>query len=859
MPLPHIEVPTRPARAGAVFACLVACLVACLSAPDPARAQASLPVDQTARAVRTAEAIRLDGRDDDAVWRTAPISDEFFEFSPAEAGVARFRTTVQVAYDDRTLYVYVRAFDPRPDSLVMLLSRRDVRTPSEWIKVVIDGFHDRRTALQFMVNPAGVKRDATVYNDVSEDNAWDGVWDVAVQVDSLGWAAEYAIPFSQIRYTPKDAQVFGFGVWRDIARYGERVSWPTYRSSRQTFASQLGDLVGIEGVGRNRRLEILPYFVSKNASVVDVIVVPPDPAPGTYYVHPMEQSAGLDIRAGLTSNITLDATFNPDFGQIEADPAVLNLSAFEIRFEERRPFFQEGINLFRCNGPCEGIFYTRRVGRAPQLRSDPRDPRFSTIQAAAKVTGRFEGGAQFGFVAASSAKEQGVNGQTIEPRTTTLVGRLVQDFRGGRSQIGTMVTVLSRDLDADTEDFLRRNASTLLLQGYHRFADRWEVSGYTGRSLAKGSEAALAATQRSSVHYFQRPDHVEEYDPTRTQMAGGVTSATIRRYAGLVRWETVGRWAEAGTELNDLGFVTLVDDAMFRNQLVVTTVKPSDWYRQANAVLSAENHWTTGGLPTGFTLQAHAAASLPNFWSVGATVNGSQLGATHCVSCARGGPALRLSPRSRVNVGVEGDGRRALVPEFDVEFATADDGRSWSSEISVGVLGRLGTRTSVELEAGLEKSVNDAQWVATYGSTLTDTAHFTFARLRQRTVVLTARTNVTLTPELSLQLYAQPFIATGAYTDWREMVDPRAVDREDRFAPWGTGAVPAGFNELQFNSNLVLRWEYRPGSVLFLVWQQGRDGEGAPGAFDAKSDFGNLFATRPDNTILLKLSYWFNP
>ncbi len=783
------------------------------------------------------------------MWSSAPISDEFFEFTPAEAAPARYRTTVQVAYDDRTLYVFVRAFDPRPDSLVMLLSRRDVRTPSDWIKIVIDGFHDRRTALQFMVNPAGVKRDATVYNDIQEDNAWDGVWDVAVQVDSLGWTAEYAIPFSQLRYTPKDSPVFGFGVWRDIARYGERVSWPTYRPSRQTFASQLGDLVGIAGVGRNRRLEVLPYFVSKNVSLPDV----------AGFTHPQQQSAGLDIRAGLTSNVTLDATFNPDFGQVEADPAVLNLSAFEVRFEERRPFFQEGINLFRCNGPCEGIFYTRRVGRSPQLRTDPRDPRFSTIQAAAKVTGRFEGGTQFGFVVASSAKELGVSGQTIEPRTTTLVGRLVQDFRGGRSQVGTMVTSLTRDLDANTEDFLRRSASSLLIQGYHRFADRWELSGYSGHSIARGSPVAIAATQRSSVHYFQRPDHEMEYDSTRTQMAGGVTSATIRRYAGQVRWETTTRYAEAGTELNDLGFVTLVNDVQLRNQLVLLTTAPGGWYRQLNGVVSVENHWTTGGLPTGLTLQAHGSTSLKNFWSAAFTLNGSQLGATHCVSCARGGPALRLSPRTRLSLYLAGDDRRAVRPEFDVEFATADDGRSWSSEISAGLLGRIGARTSIEIDGNLEKSVNNAQWVATYGSTLTDTAHFTFARLRQRTVELSARTNVTLTPELSVQLYAQPFIATGVYSDWREMVDPRAVAYADRFAPWGTGAAPEGFNEWQFNSNLVLRWEYRPGSVLFLVWQQGRDGEGVPGAFDARGDFVDLFATRPDNTILLKLSYWFNP
>jgi len=231
-----------------------------------ARAQDTTPATPTARAVRTTTPITLDGHDRESVWRAAPITDDFTQFVPVEAGPARFRTAFQVAYDDRAVYVFLRMYDPRPDSLVSLLSRRDVRTPSEWIKVVIDGFHDRRSGMQFMVNPAGVKRDANISNDVQEDGSWDSVWDVAVQTDSLGWTAEYAIPFSQLRYTPAEELVFGFGIWRDVARYGERDAWPTYRGSMQTFASQLGDLVGITGVGSARRVEVMPYAVTKNVT-----------------------------------------------------------------------------------------------------------------------------------------------------------------------------------------------------------------------------------------------------------------------------------------------------------------------------------------------------------------------------------------------------------------------------------------------------------------------------------------------------------------------------------------------------------------------------------------------------------------
>lgn len=827
----------------------LAALVAACALPLALMAQPSDPNSAQARAVRTDGPMLLDGRADEPVWATAPVTDEFYQFTPAEAGKARFRTSIRVAYDDRVLYVFVKAYDPRPDSLVALLSRRDIRTPSEWIKVVIDGFRDRRSALQFMVNPAGVKRDATVYGDVQEDIAWDGVWDAATSIDADGWNAEFAIPFSQLRFTPKDDHVFGFGVWRDIARYGERDAWPVYRPSRQTFASQLGDLVGIRDIGRNRRLEVMPYAVSKNVTE----------ATPSGWTHPQSQTVGLDLKAGLTNNITLDATINPDFGQVEMDPAVLNLSAFEIRFDERRPFFQEGVNLFRCAGPCEGIFYTRRVGRTPQLRSAPSDPRFSRIQAAAKVTGRLEGGAQFGVVAVSSARETGSLGQTIEPQTTTLVGRFVQDFRGGRSQLGTMVTGLVRDLDVATEPFLRREAYTLLVQGYHRFADRWEVSGYSGRSTARGSAAAIARTQLTSVHYFQRPDHEVEYDPTRRSMDGSVSSLSLRRYAGRVRWETTTRYAEPGTELNDLGFVTLVNDMMLRNQVVFSALRPGLWHRRVMAVASAEQHWSTGGLPTGSQAQLHGFAEFTNFWTSTLTYTASNLGATHCVSCARGGPALRQSAQHRVALTFDGDARRALQPSLEFAYAIADEGRSWSRAAEAGVVARAGTRTSFELGAGYEGRVLDAQWVQNFGSPFSDTTHYTFARLDQDLVQLTARANVTLSPTLSLQLYAQPFIAVGDFTDWREIANPYAKDYDARYSPYGGGADPGGFNSKQFNSNVVFRWEYRPGSVLFVVWQQGRADARNPGTFDMGRDVRSLFASHPDNTVLVKMSYWFNP
>jgi hypothetical protein len=319
------------------------------------------------------------------------------------------------------------------------------------------------------------------------------------------------------------------------------------------------------------------------------------------------------------------------------------------------------------------------------------------------------------------------------------------------------------------------------------------------------------------------------------------------------------RYAEPGTELNDLGFVTLVNDAHVKNQISVSSLVPTSWYRRANAVVNLEKHWTTGGLPTGASTFIHSAAELTNFWSTSFTYNISSLGNSMCVSCARGGPMLRVSPYHRLSLTLEGDGRKALRPEFDLKVATGDEGRSWAAEFQAGILGRVGTRTSLEFEAGFERRVDDTQWVRNYGVIFSDTIHHTFASLAQNILEITARANVTLTPTLSMQLYAQPFIASGAFSDWREMVDARNRSYPARYAPYGGGATPGGFNEKQFNSNAVLRWEYRPGSVLFVVWQQGRSDDRDPATFELGRDLRHLFFTHPDNTLLVKLSYWFNP
>ncbi len=844
-------------------ACIATCVVMILSvAPLAAQAPVTAPPtavrsaaaafdSQTvARAVRAATAPTIDGREDDAVWRRAPVISAFRQYDPGENLPETFRTEARVAYDARFLFVLVRAFDPHPDSISALLSRRDVKTASDQLKLIIDAYKDRRTGIELAVNPAGVKRDFSMYGDVTEDATWDGVWDVATRIDSAGWVAEFRVPLSQLRFTAKDVHEFGFGIWRDVARLNEKSAWPVYRPSRRTLVSQLGTLVGIEDIGTPRRLELLPYTVTKHV---------PAPTAQIGKAHG-EMAGGLDLKAGLGSRITIDATVNPDFGQVEADPAVLNLTAFEIRFDERRPFFQEGAGLYRCGGPCEGMFYSRRVGRSPQLRSSVADPSFTNIIAAAKLTGRFDNGIAFGLIDASTQRVKGVNGRTIEPQTNYLIARAVREMRAGRSQIGLQLADMRRASDAATDPILRRSATTLLMQGFHRFArDRWEVTAYAAQNGVRGSRQAIALTQRNSVHFFQRPDHEERYDTTRTSLGGQSFSVGIKQVGGRLRYENVMRYASAGLEYNDVGFVNLVNDITVRQQVDLRQLRPSAVFRSAFSTTSLESHWTTGGLLSAQTLSLHTSGSLRNNWGGAITASYSDFGGTHCVSCARGGPALRQSSKRGIRFDVVGDPRPTIVPKAAYRVGNSDEGRSWYRGGDLGVDVRVASRFSTSLGLTYDEVTNDQQWIGNYGALLSDTTRFTFARLHQYIFSLTSRANWTATPTLSLQLYLQPFVSTGEHADWRALADARSPNYRERFVAF-RATTPRDFNVKQFNSNVVIRWEYRPASTVFLVWQQGRTQDALnPGQFVPGRDVRDLFVTRPLNTVLLKVSYWLNP
>jgi len=822
-----------------------------LLAAYPALAQNPIDHEVTGRAVRVSTPPVIDGRDDDAAWKNAPPMTGFRQFDPGEDLDPSFRTEARVVYDDRYLYVLVRAYDPHPDSIVSLLSRRDVKTASDQIKIMIDAFHDQRTGVEFEINPAGVKLDYAIYSDLTEDITWDGVWDGVAHVDAKGWVAEFRIAFSQLRFHANDMNEFGFGVWREVARLSERDSWPVYRRSVSTLASQLGTLTGISGIAPARRLELLPYVVAKNES-----------EPTTTAFRSVDKgSAGLDVKAALTPAIRLDATVNPDFGQVEADPAVLNLSAFEIRFPELRPFFQEGAGLYTCGGMCESLFYTRRIGRSPQLPTLASDPAFTSITGAAKLTGRFAGGSQFGVVDAVTQRMQGGLGTTIEPQTNYFVARAVRELDAGRTQFGVMLTDVRRQLDSNTAPSLRRSATTALAQGYTRFwRDAWLLSGYGGLTHVEGSTGAISLTQLGSVHYYQRPDGDEHFDSTRTALDGTAFGAELAKISGWLRSDSYMHWTGPGFESNDAGFITLVDDAVARQEFDFLQLTPGKFLRSSSGFLSYESHWTTGGLPSARIAQFYEAVTLLDYWGAALTLTGTDLGGVNCVSCARGGPSLRQSAKNGMRIDLIPDPTRAVLPQAAIRAGVSDEGRSMYRGFDAGGSLRVASRFSASFVLSFDHVVNDQQWVGNYGVLFSDTTHYAFARLDQDIVSMTLRGNWTFTPALSFQLYAQPYLSAGTYSQLRQLNAPRAEAYADRFSAYSGVAAPNGFAFTQFNSNAVLRWEYRPGSVLFFVWQQGRTQNIVNNSsFDGPGDVAATFNAHPSNTFLVKLSYWINP
>jgi hypothetical protein len=835
----------------------------------------------------------VDGRLDDPIWESAAPITDLWQNEPNEGRPASERTEVRIVYDDDAIYVGARMFDREPQLIRSQLGRRDNTGNSDLFTIAFDSYLDHRTGFQFTVNPSGVRADAVANGDNSYgDDSWDPVWEVKTQRDSLGWTAEMRIPFSQLRFPPSAVQTWGVNVSRFIQRKAESSEFAWKAQTDQGYASWFGHLYGLANLPQPRRLEMLPYTTARNE------MGPSTPGDPFHDGSRAFAAAGMDLKYGVTSNLTVDATINPDFGQVEQDPAYVNLSAFEQYLQERRPFFVEGANIFNFGG--QQFFYSRRIGTPPHGSADSHtgfvdSPDNTTILGAAKLSGRTARGWSVGFLEALTAREYGTIDSSgtrfqdeVEPLTNYAIGRVKRDLRGGASTIGGMFTAVNRDLrDADLR-FLRSAAYAGGVDFTHRFArGRYSLNGSLAGSYIRGDTLALQGAQLSSARYFQRPDAgYVEYDPTRTSLSGWSGTLGFSRLQGSLTYGVNARMVSPGMELNDAGFTTRVDQRSVNASAYRRWTRPGTVFRNANIGMNAGAGWNFGGVRTNTSGGIFGYGQFRNYWSV----NGNIFVNAHALSdvLTRGGP-LAVSPAGiNAFVGVGTDFRKPWQVFVGSYYFTNEIG-----SYDAGGYAELVLRPSTSMSIDVGPSYDDSKTVQLFLTRQDDplnTAMFggqyVFAGIRQKSLDFTTRLNVTFSPALSLQFFVQPFIATGAYGDFKELTAPRttdfirygltpgstlAVNRDPAGAvvsydadPDGPGARPSvhidnpDFSYRSLRGNAVLRWEYRPGSTAFFVWTQSCGFFSTNPRFSPGADVGRLCQGKSNNVVAIKLNYWLS-
>lgn len=847
--------------------------------------------------------IRIDGRLDEAAWRLAPVGAGFTQSHPRPGELPHQRTEFRVLYDDANLYVGVRLHDSSPERITAPLARRDDRTAtSDWVHVIIDSRYDRRTAWGFSVNPRGVQRDLYFFDDNQQDESWVGVWEVATTVDSAGWTAEYRIPLSQLRFDPGDTRpmVWGLQVGRDIAREGERSSWSPWTPYDPGFVSRFGTLGGLEDLRAPRRLEVVPYVSPR------VSRVPEGVAGQLVQSTSGDVEAGADVRVGLPRALTLSATFNPDFGQVEADPAEVNLTAFETLFAERRPFFTEGIDAFRFGEPrahssyaFEQYLYSRRIGRPPQRSLagagfvEVDAPLQTRILGAGKVSGRTPGGWSVGFMNALTARETArvIDGdgarssEVVEPLTNYLAGRVRRDIRGGGTTLGGLMTATNRDLDADLSSILHRSAYVVGANAHHTWADRaWSLSGHVALSEVRGDAEAIARTQRDPVRYLHRPDadHLR-FDLQRTRLRGHLADLSVS-YTGDWMASLQLKEISPGFEINDLGFQTRADARSATTFLGRRDNTPRGILREQFYWVSTFNAWNLGGDMILGGGAATAEWTFTNQWRAG--VRGDLRPSLTSDRLTRGGPLAVLPSQREVRPWVQSDPRGAIRARLAAGYWD-DAGGSRARDAELRLTYQPIPSLRAELAPRISRNETLEQYVAT--ATADDDARYIFARLDHTTASAEVRADWTFSPTLSLQVFAEPFVSAGRFTGFKEFTTPGGfhfdvygidrgticlVDGQYLVDPTDVRSCPTtapapgdsgfsvrfpnpDFHVRSLRTNTVLRWEYRSGSTLFVVWQQDRSGVSPHGDFELRRDLRDLFGDPARHVLLLKLTYWF--
>ncbi|HEX6315835.1 MAG TPA: DUF5916 domain-containing protein, partial [Gemmatimonadaceae bacterium] len=851
--------------------------------------------------------ITIDGRLTEADWAAAPVATGFLQRQPNEGRPARYQTEVRILFDDDAMYVAARMHEPDPGSIARQMTRRDEEGQFDYFALEVDPDLDRRTGYRFRVSASNVQRDEYLFDDNERDAAWEAVWESAVSIDSTSWVAELRIPLSQLRYRPSpDGQQWGVNFFRRRLASNEESHFSLISQLQRGHVSQYGRLENVRITQASRRIELRPYLLSSAFSGASEA--------GNPFNDGSDLSArvGGDFRYGLGGQFTLDATINPDFGQVESDPAVINLSAFETFQDERRPFFVEDAKIFdfTLSGGRNRIFYSRRIGRDPHGSAPSGSvfsdiPEAATILGAAKLTGRTNRGLSVGLLASVTQAERGfaVDDENVttrfmvEPRTSFGVMRLRQDYNGGASTVGVIGSVLQRDLPGDG---LFANLPRTALGGgvdwEHQWADRsWAFFGYVAGSHVRGDSTAMIRIQRSSVHYFQRPDSPRlRVDSTARSMTGFDWRMTLEKRRG-DHW-TGSIWAaqvSPGFEINDLGFSSRQEVLDGGARVSYREITPGRIFRSYNLSAStfhnyshdllerpgSPRRWALAHTSGSFSLNGHA--QFLNYWRLEGNVSVEPERMDR--SATRGGP-LMLNPAGfNARLGLDSDSRRRITvgPNVSVARGSMDSETRFSTSVDIGI--RPSAWLDVRISPNWSRSTTGAQFV---GSTsvlpfaATYDRRYVFGELRRHELSFQTRMNAAFSPTLSLQLFVQPLLSSGDFTEYKQFLAPgtytfdrleegthvlnndvdgcaggrTCVDADHRrhvdFD--GDGAADYSFNDRDFNvrslrGNAVLRWEYRPGSTVFLVWQRRQVHEALVGDFRFRRDMDALLSAPSEN------------
>lgn len=829
--------------------------------------------------------------DEDAWNAAAPIRD-FVQKIPTEGAEPSVATEVRILYDDAALYIGARLMRSDPTSIRRSVTRRDGESDAEVFTISLDPYHDRRTAYSFSISSGGVRGDAYHAQD-SEDSGrepqFDSVWEARARVDSAGWTAELRIPFSQLRFNAAATQLWGLQLTRSVADKAERLQWVLIPVSAAGFASRFGQLEGITGIPPARRIELLPYIATDATYRSNVDSRNP-------FNDRFGARAGADLKVGLGPNLSLDATINPDFGQVEADPAVVNLTAFEQVFEERRPFFVEGNELLTGRGASfigrPTWFYSRRIGASPRgaAQGDFVDaPTNTTITTAAKVTGRLARGLSLGALVAVTPREfarsysldGGVVSRTaVEPPGRFGVLRLQQEVGADQSNLGVSLTSVRHSLDdrGGLRQLLPQGAVTGGVDWKLRYRQgMYEVTGWLGGSRVSGDAAAIARLQRGSAHFFQRPDQgYLTYDSTRTSISGATASIRLDKNAGRFTLGGIQLSTRTpGFDINDAGQMRSGDDIDFNADIQLRDTKPNRYVRFYQFGTSAVAGWDYGGVRQYLRFNQTAQTVLHSFLRLNA--RGTLYIHSLSDDLTRGGPligtpaayAIQGQVASRANVPTTWNARTEY-------YHDAFEGWRW--DVSTGIATRPAPQWQTSVDPTYSHAVDARQYVATRsgGAAATYDQRYVFAAVERSTLSARVRVNYALTPSFTVEGYAEPFAASGHFYGFGEVPSPRSSVLRVYGAPGtatslthnadGTATVADGsgsfslpaldFQRLSFRSNLVLRWEWLPGSTAFFVWQQSRFGQATDGVLVRPRDLWDSVRADGDNFVVVKVSYW---